>query len=153
MSASASLIVFRLDGQRFALPLVAVERIVRAVEVTPLPGAPPAVMGVIDVGGVVAPVLCLRWRLRMSPREIGLADQLLIARMDQRTVALLIDEAQGVIECDASTVIDPTRIVPGLEQFQGLAQLDDGLVLIHNLEKFLSLEEAHALDEAMGRVA
>jgi purine-binding chemotaxis protein CheW len=99
------------------------------------------------------PVLCLRRRLRIPQREIGLADQLLIARMGRRTVALLIDEAQGVIECDASTVIDPTRIVPGLEQFQGLAQLDDGLVLIHDLEKFLSLEEAHALDDAMGPAA
>lgn len=153
MSAPASLIVFRLEGHRFALPLAAVERIVRAVEVTRLPGAPLVVMGVIDVGGCVVPVLCLRRRLRMPPREIGLADQLLIARMGRRTVALLIDEAQGVIECDASTVIDPTRIAPGLEQFQGLAQLDDGLVLIHDLEKFLSLEEAHALDEAMDRVA
>lgn len=152
MSPSGPLIVFRLDGQRFALPLAAVERIVRAVEVTRLPGAPLVVIGVIDVGGNIVPVLCLRQRLGMPLREIGLADQLLIARMGRRTVALLIDEAQGVVECDASTVIDPARIAPGLEQFQGLAQLDDGLVLVHDLEKFLSLEEAHALGEAMDPV-
>ncbi|MBI5278113.1 MAG: chemotaxis protein CheW [Burkholderiales bacterium] len=153
MSAPAQLIVFRLEGQCFALPLGCVERVVRAVEVTPLPGAPPVVVGVIDVAGCVVPVLCLRQRLGLRRREIAPSDQLLIARMGRRTVALPIDEAQGVIECDASTVIDPQCIVPGLEQFQGLAPLDDGLVLVHDLERFLSLDETHALDKSMDPAA
>lgn len=153
MNSPALLLVFRLAMQRFALPLVVVERIVRAVEVTRLPGAPPVVSGVINVGGSLVPVLCLRQRLGMPLRTIRPADQLLLARMGRRTVALLIDGVDGVFEIDASAVSNPARIAPGLEQFQGLAQLDDGLVLVHDLEKFLSLEEAKALDEAMAPIA
>lgn len=151
MSEPMQLVVFRLDGQRYALPLAAVERIVHAVEVTPLPGAPAIVLGAIDVQGRVLPVLNVRRRFLLPEREVGLADQFLIARTARRALALVIDEAQGVIELPESAVIDAAQIVPGLEQFQGLVRLDGGLVLIHDLEKFLSLDEASALDGAKAR--
>jgi purine-binding chemotaxis protein CheW len=143
------LVVFRLDDQRYALPLPAVERVVRAVEVTPLPGAPAIVLGAIDAGGCIVPVLSLRRRFFLPEREIGPADHFLIAHTVRRVVALLIDEAHGVIAHRPSAVVGSHRIVPGLEQFQGVVQLDDGLVLIHDLEKFLSLDEARALDAAL----
>jgi purine-binding chemotaxis protein CheW len=63
----------------------------------------------------------------------------------------VIDEAQGVVEREQSAVTDSDRIVPGLEQFQGVVKLEDGLVLIHDLDKFFSLDEARALDKALDR--
>ncbi len=151
MNELIQLVVFCLDEQRYALPLVAVERTVRAVEVTPLPNAPSIVLGVIDVEGRVLPVLNLRRRFRLPEREVSPADQFLIAQTVQRTVALVVDEAQGVIERPQATVISSTQIVPGLDQIKGVIKLGDGLVLIHDLESFLSLDEARALDEAMSQ--
>jgi len=66
-------------------------------------------------------------------------------------VVLVVDEAQGVIEYPATEIIRPVQIVPGLDQLHGVVRLDDGLVLIQDLEKFLSLDEARALDEAMNQ--
>jgi hypothetical protein len=45
----------------------------------------------------------------------------------------------------------PTWSHLGREQFQGVARLDDDLALIYDLEKLLSLDEAHMLDEAIDR--
>ena len=143
------LVVFCLDEQRYGLPLAMVERIVRAAELTPLPQAPAIVMGVIDVDGQVLPVLNIRWRLRLPHREISPADQFLIGQTGRRTVVLVIDEAQGVIEVPDVDVVDAVEIVPGLDQIRGVVKLGDGLLLIHDLERFLSLEEEHALDQAM----
>lgn len=153
MSGPLQLVVFRLDEQRYALPLAAVERIVRAVDVTPLPNAPLIVLGVIDVRGRVLPVLDIRRRFLLPERALSPADQFLIARTAPRAVALVVDEAQGGVERPLSGVTGSTQIVPGLEQFQGVVQLDDGLVLIHDLEKFLSLDEVRALDQAMSQEA
>lgn len=151
MNELIQLVVFRLDERRYALPLAAVERTVRAVDVTPLPNAPPIVLGVIDMGGHVLPVLDLRQRFGLSQREICPVDQFLIARTAPRTVALVVDAAEEVIERPQSAVVSSTRIVPGLDQIRGVIKLDDGLVLIHDLERFLSLDEASALDQAMSR--
>lgn len=153
MSASVRLVVFRLGEQRYALALAAVERIVRAAEVTRLPKAPSIVLGVLDVEGRVLPVLDVRQRFGLQDREITPADQFLIARTSLRTVVLVVDEAQEVIERPQAEIIGTREIVPGLAQLQGVVRLDDGLVLIHDLEKFLSLDEARALDEAMNQEA
>ena len=146
------LVIFRLNGQRYALPLPVVERVIQAVEVTSLPGAPAVVLGVINVAGCVLPVFNIRRRFFLPEREVVPADQFLIARTARHTVALVIDEVHGVIEHEPSAVVAADGMVPGLEQFQGVVKLDDGLVLIHDLEKFLSLDEAHALDAAMEEV-
>ena len=151
MSESVQLVVFRLDEQRYALSLAAVERIVRAVEVTFLPNAPPIVLGAVDVEGHVLPVLDVRQRFGLRQREISPADQFLIAQTPPRAVVLVVDEAQGVIERSQDEIIGSAQIAPGLEQFQGVVRLDDGLVLIHDLDKFLSLDEARALDEAINQ--
>ena len=99
MSELTQLVVFRLDEQRYALPLAVVERIVRAVEMTPLPNAPAIVLGVIDVAGRGScPCSTFGDRFGLPEREIRPADQFLIAQTAQRTVVLVIDEAQGVIE-------------------------------------------------------
>jgi purine-binding chemotaxis protein CheW len=149
MSDLAQLVVFRLDERRYALPLAAVERVVRAVDVTPLPKASPIVLGAIDVHGRVLPVLNVRKRFLMPEREIGPADWFLLAHTARHTVVLVVDESEGVIERPQAEIVLSTRIVPGLDHFPGVLRLDDGLVLIHDLERFLSLDEARALDEAM----
>src|ERR1700716_2736312 len=116
MSELTQFVVFRLEARRYAVPLSAVERIVPAVEVTPLPKAPAIVLGVIDVEGRVLPVLNIRRRFGFSDKELRPEDQFLIARTAQRAVVLVIDEAQGVIERSATEIIGAARIVPGLEQ-------------------------------------
>lgn len=149
MHKPEQLTVFRLDEQRYALPLTSVQRVVRAAELTLLPNAPGIILGIIDVGGSVLPVINLRRRFDLPEREISTDDYFLIARMERRTVVLPIDRAEGVIDVATAEIVNPGQITPGVKQFCGVAKLADGLVLIHDLENFLSLEEEQMLDEAM----
>jgi purine-binding chemotaxis protein CheW len=145
--------VFCLDTGRYALPLSAVERIVRAAYVTPLPLAPDVVLGAIDVEGQVLPVFNLRRRFRLPERVIDPADHFLIARTARGAVVLLIDYAQGLLDCPATPMIDAQSAGPNLNHISGVIQLEDGLVLIQDLEHFLSPDEARTLDEAMNAQA
>jgi len=141
-------VVFTLDEHRYALPLSVVERIVRVVEVTPLPKAPEIVLGIVNVEGQVLPVVNVRKRFRLTERETDLGDQLIIAHTAKRTVALIVDGV-GVAECRDQEVFPVEQILPAMEYVDGVAKLKDGLVLIHDLDKFLSLEEEEALDVAL----
>jgi purine-binding chemotaxis protein CheW len=142
-------VVFCLDEGRYALPLTAVDRIVRAVHVTPMPRAPGIVLGAIDVQGRVLPVFNIRRRFGLPERTVGPADHFLIAHTALRCVVLVIDSAQGVIEHAAKDATEAANIARDFEHIHGVIQLDDGLVLIHDLEHFLSPDEARVLDEAM----
>lgn len=95
--SDVQLVEFVLEGQRHALPMVAVERVAPVVEVTPLPGAPAAVLGAIDVGGRILAVFSLRRHLGLPDRALRLSDAFLIARTSRRLVALLVDEMRDVL--------------------------------------------------------
>jgi purine-binding chemotaxis protein CheW len=144
MQIRTELVVFRIDEQRYALPLEKVERIVRAAQVTRLPKAPENVVGVIDVQGRIVPVLDIRRRFQLEPRPITTADHFLIANTSRRNVILVIDEAVGLTK----TLGEPA-IVPEADQIKGAITLDDGLLLIQDLERFLSPEDESALDKAL----
>jgi purine-binding chemotaxis protein CheW len=143
------LVVFRLNHGRYALPLSTADRVVRAVQVTSLPNAPPVVLGAINVHGEVLPVLNIRRRFRLPDRAISANDWFLLARAGGRKVVLVIDDAEGVITCPATEVLPIHHIVADLEYLSGVVKLPDGLVLIHDLERFLSETEARALNDAI----
>jgi purine-binding chemotaxis protein CheW len=149
----AQWLVFWLDEGRYALPLAAVDRIVRAVHVTPMPRAPGIVLGAIDVQGRVLPVFNMRRKFGLPERAVDPADHFLIAHTARRTVVLVIDAPHGVVEQAATAVTPAASISANLEQIRGVIQLDDGLVLIHDLEHLLSSDEARALDEALSQQA
>lgn len=144
------LVAFSLDEQRYALALMAVERVIRAVEITPLPKAPEIVSGVINIQGRVVPVVNVRKRFRLRERDVAPGDQIIVARTPTRTVALVVDMANGVVECSEERFVSAAAVVPGMEYLTGVAKLDDGLILIHDLDRFLSLDEERSLDDAMG---
>ena len=144
-----SLAIFLLDGRRFGLPLECVERAIRAVAVTPLAGAPAVVAGVLDLQGRVVAVIDLRRRLGLPERHIDPADQLLIARSRTRTLALIVDAVTGVAEYGEHEWVAPTDIAPGTDYLQGIVRLDDDLVLIHDLDRFLSADEEQDLGRAL----
>lgn len=138
-----------LDGQRYALPLAQVERVIRAVEIIPLPKAPEIIAGVINVRGQVIPVVNIRKRFRLPDREIMLSDQFVIARTSRRPVALVADGTDGVIELPEHRVVRAEKILPDMDYVEGVAKLDDGMILIHDLDKFLSFQEEKTLEHAL----
>ena len=143
------IVLFTLEEERYALHLSAVERVVRAVEITLLPKAPEIVLGVVNVHGRIVPVLNIRKRFRLPERELKLSDQIVIARTSMRTVALVVDAVGGVTELSGKEIVLPEEIVPQMQYVEGVVKLEDGLVLIHDLDRFLSLNEEITLDVAM----
>lgn len=143
------LIVFSLDRQRYALPLHMIDRVVRMVAITPLPKAPDIVLGVVNFQGQVIPLINMRQRFNLPKKEIALSDQLVVAHTSRRPVALVADAVHDVIASSALNLIDTEQVLPGVEYVEGVIKLEDGLILIHDLDKFLSLEEESSLSLAL----
>lgn len=142
------LLLFRLEERVYGLSITAVERVVNAVELTPLPGAPAAVLGAIDLAGNIVPVLDIRQRFGLPERDVRPSDQLVIARVSGRPAAFLIDEAVDVVERAHRGVTATSDVLPGLVHLAGLTTVDGSLVVIHDLDAFFSHEEMRLLDAA-----
>jgi purine-binding chemotaxis protein CheW len=142
------LVVFAVAGTRVAIPLSFVHRVVMAAEVTPVPGAPPTVVGVLDFHGEVIPILDIRQRVRAEPQAPGVDNQFVIVSAGARVVGIVVDHSLGVIERAPDDIMPLAPAATGLEYFEGSTRLDDGLVLIHDMDKFLSPQEAEMLEAA-----
>lgn len=145
-------LVFSLEGHQYALDLSVVDKIVRVVEVIPLPKGPEIVLGVVNLHGVIIPVFNIRKRFGLPERAIHLSDQLIIAHTPRRPVALMVDAGSGVVERREQEMVAVEKILPGLEYIEGIVKFKDGMILIHDLNKFLSLDEERTLSEAMKKI-
>lgn len=134
-------LIFDLEGMRYGLPVADVREIVRAVLPVPLPGAPGAVEGVINLRGSVVPVLDLRQRFRLPARPIEPTDHLVIARAAGRVVALRVDR---VVEL-ARLAEDDVQEVAAAR----VAKLPSDLVVIQDPGALFTEAESSALDRAL----
>jgi purine-binding chemotaxis protein CheW len=140
-------LVLALDDALLALPLARVVEASRRVSITPLPSAPDVVLGMIVHRGEPIAAVDLRTRLGLALRAPRLTDQMVIARTQRRTVALVVDRVVG------TSTLAAERVRPTLSQaphIAGVAVVDDGLWMIEDLDAVLSLDEERVLDRALG---
>ena len=142
-------LVFEVGGQRYGLPTVDVRELVRAVAITPLPNAPAVIEGVVNVRGRVLPVLDVRARFRLPAKPLDPSDLFIVASAGPRGVILRVDRATHLALVDEASVQSPQTLGPSATYVAGVAKLDDGMVLIHDVATFLSAAEAASLDEAL----
>ena len=149
MNGGLQLVVFRLDDLRYALYLAAVERVVRVADITPLPGAPDVVLGVVNVQGRIVPVFNTRRRFSLPERDVRLEDEMVLVRTSARTVALLVDSVEGLLRCGDGDATPADQVWPVTGHVAGVIKRSDGLILIHNLDAFLSADERDAMEQAL----
>lgn len=151
MNPPHHIIVFSLEGGHYALDAAIVERVVPALEITPLPQAPAIVLGVFSLQGRVIPVVDVRQRFGLPERPIFPEDRFIVARAGSRTVALAADAIVTVAPLRPGDLVAPEAIVGRIPHLEGVVRMSDGLVLLHDLERFLALDEAVALGAALAR--
>lgn len=147
------LLIFALGALRLGIPVQSVERVLRAVEVTPLADVPAAVPGVINVHGRIVPVVDLGARFGTGVHLVSPDDHFLIVTLRQRTLAVLANEALDVLEFDPVSFVPAADVLPWLERIDGVLRLEDGLLLVTDAEALLDVDEWQAVSEALESTA
>jgi purine-binding chemotaxis protein CheW len=143
------LLIFSIANQQCALPLSKVERIIRSVEIKPVPKAPEIVAGIINLHGRAVALLDIRKLFRLADSPMTLESQIIIAQTATRQVALLVDSSTGVSEYRPEEVTAADEVYPGIANLDGVMKLHGGIVYIYDIDRFLSLEETALLDRLL----
>jgi purine-binding chemotaxis protein CheW len=141
------ILVFVIGEMKHALFLSGVEKVELAAEVTPFPEAPRVFIGAINWRGQILPVLSMRRRLHLPERSVMASDRFIIVKSIRRRLALVVDEVTGVQPANRSTFISADAIWESLGCVAGAVRTEDGIVVIHDLELFLSEEEEKVLEK------
>jgi purine-binding chemotaxis protein CheW len=101
--ASQQFCTFLLDGHLFGVPVPQVQEVIRFQPMTPVPLAPPAVEGLINLRGQIVLAIDLRRRLSLAARSQGDLPVNVVVRTPDGAISLLVDEIGDVIEVNEST--------------------------------------------------
>jgi purine-binding chemotaxis protein CheW len=143
------ILVFTLEELLYAISLNAVVKVIHAIEIRYLPNAPEIITGIINVRGQIIPVVDIRKRFNLADHEIDLNDRLVIANTVKRQVAILVDTVIGIRDMEPRQFEVAKKILPFAKHISGVAKVDDGLIFIYDLERFLGLTEEKELEKAL----
>ncbi|MBI9076664.1 MAG: purine-binding chemotaxis protein CheW [Desulfatibacillum sp.] len=144
MSQKKQYFVFMLDEQRYGIDLQAVERVIPAVELITLPEAPEMMSGLINLRGRMIPVVDIRKKFRLPPRDMGMEDRIVIFRTSTWITSIVVDKVEGVMEFVPRDLDDAAELFPEMGQFmEGVGKSEDDSVLIYDIDSLFSRQEIH----------
>ncbi|MCR6111099.1 chemotaxis protein CheW [Bacillus sp. A301a_S52] len=147
-------IVFQLKDEEYGVEVEQVRSIERVQYITRVPSTPDFVEGVINLRGVVTPIIDLRKRFNIEGIDHSETTRVIIVTVGNMEVGLVVDAANDVIDIPKSAVEPPPEVVGGLEAeyIRGVAKLEKRLLILLNLDKVLNAEEMNELQDIEGPV-
>lgn len=141
-------IVFRLKDEEYGVEVNQVKSIERLEHITRVPRTPHFIKGVINMRGIVTPIVDLRRRFGIEEAEYNEATRVIIVAVDEIEVGLIVDSANDVIDIPINAIEPPPEVVGGIEAvyLRGVAKLDRRLLILLNLDKVLNTDEIKQLE-------
>ncbi|WP_258239796.1 chemotaxis protein CheW [Pseudidiomarina homiensis] len=142
-------IPFRLQQQRFAVPLDNVVRVLPCLLPEHLPSAPEQVVGVIDLHGELLPVFDFAAIMQLPEHELAYHDQMLLLRLAKQDVVIAVQRVEDVLDLpeDAFKASNAEHLhTPALI---AVAQHDEQLLFIADVEQLLNERSSQQLADAL----
>ena len=141
-------VTFRLANETYGINVMQVQEVLRFSDIAPVPGAPPYVLGIINLRGNVVTVIDTCQRFGLPPIEITDNTRIVIIETNQQVIGILVDAVAEVVYLKQSE-IESTPNVGNEESakfIQGVSHREDELLILVDLNKLLGEEEWDELD-------
>jgi purine-binding chemotaxis protein CheW len=150
MGEELKVIVFALGNEEYGIEVDKVRTIERLSPITRVPKTATFIKGVINLRGVVVPVIDLRGRFNLSETTATENSRIIVVAVADIEVGFIVDSANDVIDIDTDTIDLPPEIVGGIKAkyLRGIAKLGEGRLLIMlNLSEVLNKSEIIQLEQ------
>jgi purine-binding chemotaxis protein CheW len=140
---SGQLVTFTLDSVEFGLDIDRVQEITPRSGITPVPGAPSFVLGVVNLRGIIIPVLDSRLRFHLAPAEPTPRTRIIILNLAGQPTGLQVDSVAEVVRLEDLTIRETPPLVAGVrsDYLAGMVTIGNRLITLIDLDKILDSSE------------
>lgn len=133
------LVTFSLGREEYGVEINSVQEIIRAADITPVPGAPVHVNGVINLRGKIIPVVNLRRRFGLPEVEANEEQRIIIVEIGEKRLGMLVDSVSQVIRIPSAVIEDLPEEATSLDEnyIKGVGKLESRLIIILDLNRSL----------------
>lgn len=137
-------LTFCLGGEEYGVEILSIQEIKGYAPATPLPNAPPHVLGVMNLRGVIVPVIDLRRRFGLPPLATTKFSVVVVVVLRGRTIGLLVDSVSDVVSFPPTDIQDPPDITThgSTSLLRGIARAGERLVIVLDVDRVVGLEQA-----------
>lgn len=133
-------VFFSLADERYAVSIEFAQEILKPTEITGIPHTPDFMCGVVNLRGKIVPVIDLRLRFGLSPHGITKNTRIIVVQQQEQPIGLLVDSVLAVQPIADKKIEPAPDMISGAAHadfFQGIANLDNTVIIILDLEKTL----------------
>jgi purine-binding chemotaxis protein CheW len=144
------LVVFELGGEAYGVNVTQVQSIIPMQEIVTVPGAPAFVEGVVNLRGMVIPVVDLRNRFALSQLTNGRKSVIVIAELDDLQIGLVVDKVTEVTKIPESAIEPPSPLLTSVDTayLRGIGKVaEEQLVILLDLARVFSTDEQQILTQ------
>lgn len=135
-------VTFRLGEEIYGIDVLQVQEVLRITEISPVPGAPDHVLGIINLRGNVVTVIDARNRFGMPPKEADDASRIIVVDAFDKVIGLLVDNVSEVAYVPNSNIESAPNV--GAEEVNrfvsGVCNREGDLLIMVDLAKLISSE-------------
>ncbi len=133
------LVTFNLGKEEYGVDIGSVQEIIRASDITPVPGAPGHVRGVINLRGKIIPVVDLRKRFALQDAKESDGQRIIVVEVGGKRLGMLVDSVSQVLKVSSSVVEDMPEEATSVDDdfIKGIGKLDGRLVIMLDLNNSL----------------
>jgi len=139
-TSTVDVISFGIGANQYGVPIIAVREIKGWSGATQLPHQPEYVCGVVDLRGVMVPIIDLRRRLGQGATEATATHIVIIVQIEERLVGLLADRVLDIVTFEATSIQNVPRVAQGsgAECLSGLVTTNEAMIAIVDLSKLVT---------------
>lgn len=149
-------VVFTLDNEEYAVPILSVTEVVPTLDITPVPDSPAYILGLASLRGKIIPVLDLEKKFQLPRTTPAAGQHILIGESEQKVLfGILVDQVREVLKVPASVIKPPPEILtskisaeylPGVIVLEDTEQSTPGrMLLILDVQRILSNKNVEEL--------
>lgn len=153
MAEDIKVIVFKLRSEEYGIEVEKVQTIERMMPITRVPKTYSFIKGVINLRGVVIPVIDLRGRFGIEEAEQTDQSRVIIVSVNEMEVGFIVDSANDVIDLNRDSIDTPPDVVGGIKAkyLDGVAKIgEERLLIMLNLSEVLNKGEIVQLESLEG---
>ena len=150
MGEDLKVIVFALGEEEYGIEVEKVKTVERLMPITRVPKTPGFVKGVVNLRGIVVPVIDLRGRFGLPETEPTEQSRIIIVNSGDMEVGFIVDQANDVTDINTDQIDLPPDVVGGIQAkyLRGIAKTgQDRLLVMLNLSEVLNKSEIVQLDQ------
>ena len=146
---------FRIGDEEYAIPISFIIEIISMLKITEVPQTPEYIKGVINLRGKVIPIMDVRIRFNMAPREYDERTCIIVVNHDDNAVGLVVDRVSEVLDIQPENIDASPQVSndPGRGFIEGMGKVNEQIKMIIDLNALLYSCEALHQDSDIEKVS